>query len=60
MLTRKSSWCWCDRLTTALNLIQSQNDRPTRYLYEQILLKTEERAYHIAPFLAHGTLVVLH
>ncbi len=27
-------------------------DRATRYLYEQILLKTEDRAFHIAHFLA--------
>lgn len=31
-------------------------DRATRYLYEKILLKTEERAYHIAHFLAHVSL----
>lgn len=39
---------------------ESLGDRATRYLYEQILLKTEERAYHIAHFLAHDTLVVLN
>lgn len=33
-------------------------DRATRYLYEQILLKTEERAYHIAHFLAPDSLVM--
>jgi DNA-binding ferritin-like protein len=31
-------------------------DRATRYLYEKILLKTEERTYHIAHFLAHDSL----
>ncbi len=36
---------------------ESLGDRATRYLYEQILLKTEERAYHIAHFLAPDTLV---
>ena len=39
---------------------EALGDRATRYLYEQILLKTEERAYHIAHFLAHDTLVVLN
>jgi starvation-inducible DNA-binding protein len=37
---------------------ESLGDRSTRYLYEQILLKTEERAYHIAHFLAPDTLVL--
>lgn len=37
---------------------ESLADRATRYLYEQILLKTEERAYHLAHFLAPDTLVV--
>jgi len=36
---------------------ESLGDRATRYLYEQILLKTEERAYHISHFLAPDTLV---
>jgi starvation-inducible DNA-binding protein len=39
---------------------ESLGDRATRYLYEQILLKTEERAYHIAHFLAKDTLVSLN
>ncbi|MEB3343807.1 Dps family protein [Okeania sp.] len=38
---------------------ESLGDRATRYLYEQILLKTEERAYHLDHFLAPDTLVVL-
>jgi starvation-inducible DNA-binding protein len=33
-------------------------DRATRYLYEQILLKTEDRAFHIAHFLAPDSLVM--
>jgi DNA-binding ferritin-like protein len=37
---------------------ESLGDRATRYLYEQILLKTEERAYHLAHFLAPDTLVL--
>lgn len=39
---------------------ESLGDRATRYLYEQILLKTEERAYHLDHFLANDTLVVLN
>lgn len=35
---------------------ESLGDRATRYLYEQILLKTEERAYHLAHFLAKDSL----
>ncbi|MFN3927107.1 MAG: Dps family protein [Pseudanabaenaceae cyanobacterium] len=38
----------------------SLGDRATRYLYEQILLKTEERAYHLNHFLAQDTLVRLN
>lgn len=37
----------------------SLGDRATRYLYEKILLETEERAYHISHFLAPDTLVQL-
>jgi len=39
---------------------ESLGDRATRYLYEKILLKTEERAYHLAHFLAADTLVILN
>lgn len=39
------------------NQADSLGDRATRYLYETILLKTEERAYHLAHFLAPDTLV---
>lgn len=35
---------------------ESLGDRATRYLYEQILLATEERAYHLDHFLAHESL----
>ena len=34
----------------------SLGDRATRYLYEQILLETEERAYHLAHFLTYDSL----
>ena len=36
---------------------ESLGDRATRYLYEGILLKTEERAYHLDRFLAADTLI---
>ncbi len=36
----------------------SLGDRATRYLYEQILLKTEERAYHLQHFLVHDSLTM--
>ena len=39
---------------------ESLGDRATRYLYETILLKTEERAYHLDHFLANDTLVVFN
>lgn len=39
---------------------ESLGDRATRYLYEGILLSTEERAYHLAHFLANDTLVTLN
>lgn len=39
---------------------ESVGDRATRYLYEQILLKTEDRAFHLSHFLAEDTLVVLN
>ncbi|MEQ9668915.1 Dps family protein [Coleofasciculus sp. G2-EDA-02] len=37
---------------------ESLGDRATRYLYEQILLKTEERAYHLNHFLAPDSLTL--
>ncbi|MEO1349758.1 MAG: Dps family protein [Cyanobacteria bacterium J06635_15] len=39
---------------------ESLGDRATRYLYETILLKTEERAYHLGHFLANDTLVIFN
>ncbi|NEO85822.1 MAG: DNA starvation/stationary phase protection protein [Spirulina sp. SIO3F2] len=39
-------------------LAESVGDRATRYLYEQILLKTEERAYHLTHFLAPDSLTL--
>lgn len=37
---------------------ESLGDRATRYLYEQILLKTEERAAHLDHFLAQDSLTL--
>lgn len=37
--------------------VESLGDRATRHLYETVLLQTEERAYHIAHFLAPDSLV---
>jgi DNA-binding ferritin-like protein len=37
---------------------ESLGDRATRHLYETILLKTEERAYHLAHFLAPDSLTL--
>lgn len=37
---------------------ESLGDRATRYLYEKMLLATEERAYHLAHFLANDSLVL--
>jgi starvation-inducible DNA-binding protein len=37
---------------------ESLGDRATRYLYEGILLKTEERAYHLDHFLAKDSLTL--
>jgi DNA-binding ferritin-like protein len=36
----------------------SLGDRATRYLYEQILLETEDRAFHLSHFLAHDSLTL--
>ena len=36
---------------------ESVGDRATRYLYEQILLATEDRAFHLDHFLAEDSLV---
>ncbi|MEB3338283.1 MAG: Dps family protein [Leptolyngbyaceae bacterium] len=37
---------------------ESLGDRATRYLYEQILLKTEDRAFHLAHFLVPDSLTL--
>ena len=37
---------------------ESLGDRATRYLYEKILLETEERAYHLSHFLAPDSLTL--
>ncbi len=37
---------------------ESMGDRATRYQLEQILLETEERAYHLDHFLTHDSLTV--
>lgn len=37
---------------------ESMGDRATRYLYEQILLQTEDRAFHLAHFLAEDSLTL--
>jgi DNA-binding ferritin-like protein len=37
---------------------ESLGDRATRYMYEQMLLETEERAYHLSHFLAPDSLTL--
>ncbi|MGK7948269.1 MAG: Dps family protein [Xenococcaceae cyanobacterium] len=37
---------------------ESLGDRATRHMYEQMLLETEERAYHLDHFLAHDSLTL--
>jgi len=37
---------------------ESVGDRATRYLYEQYLLKTEDRAFHLDHFLTHDSLTL--
>jgi len=37
---------------------ESLGDRATRYLYEKILYETEDRAFHLAHFLAHVSLTL--
>lgn len=37
---------------------ESLGDRATRYLYEKILLETEDRAFHLSHFLAHDSLTL--
>ena len=38
------------------NQAESLGDRATRYLYEQILLETEDRAFHLDHFLTEDSL----
>ena len=47
-----------DVLRRQASQVESLGDRATRYLYEKILIETEERAYHLAHFLAPDTLVL--
>ncbi len=35
---------------------ESLGDRATRYMYEKILMETEDRAFHLSHFLAHDSL----
>ena len=49
-----------DVLRRQAALAESMGDRATRFLYEKILLETEERAYHLEHFLAGDTLVNLN
>lgn len=37
---------------------ESLGDRATRYLYEKILLETEDRAFHLGHFLTHDSLTL--
>jgi DNA-binding ferritin-like protein len=39
---------------------ESLGDRATRYMYEQMLLETEDRAFHLAHFLAHDSLTLAY
>jgi len=45
-----------DLLRRQASQAESIGDRATRYLYEQILLKTEDRAFHLDHFLAGDSL----
>jgi starvation-inducible DNA-binding protein len=46
-----------DMLRRQASQAESVGDRATRYLYEQILLQTEDRAFHLSHFLAEDSLV---
>ena len=39
---------------------ESLGDRATRYMYEQMLLETEDRAFHLAHFLAQDSLTLAY
>jgi DNA-binding ferritin-like protein len=47
-----------DLLRRQASQAESVGDRATRYLYEQFLLQTEDRAFHLAHFLAEDSLTV--
>lgn len=47
-----------DLLRKQAALTESVGDRATRYLYEGILVKTEDRAFHLAHFLAEDSLTL--
>jgi DNA-binding ferritin-like protein len=47
-----------DLLRRQAALAESLGDRATRYLYEQILLATEDRAFHLHHFLAADSLTL--
>jgi starvation-inducible DNA-binding protein len=47
-----------DLLRRQASQAESVGDRATRYLYEQFLLQTEDRAFHLAHFLAEDTLIL--
>ncbi len=47
-----------DLLRKQASLAESVGDRATRYLYEEILLKTEDRAFHLSHFLTEDSLTL--
>jgi starvation-inducible DNA-binding protein len=47
-----------DLLRRQASQAESVGDRATRYLYEQFLLQTEDRAFHLAHFLASDSLTL--
>ncbi|MEN9224149.1 MAG: ferritin-like domain-containing protein [Thermostichus sp. HHBFW_bins_43] len=47
-----------DLLRRQAALAESVGDRATRYLYERLLLKAEERAFHVDHFLAEDSLTL--
>lgn len=52
----KAEQAMIDLIRRLASQAESLGDRATRYLYEQILLKTEERAYHLEHFLTPDSL----
>ncbi|MBI4780944.1 MAG: DNA starvation/stationary phase protection protein [Oscillatoriophycideae cyanobacterium NC_groundwater_1537_Pr4_S-0.65um_50_18] len=47
-----------DLLRRQASQAESVGDRATRYLYEQFLVQTEDRAFHLAHFLAEDSLTL--